>query len=68
MLWLYHMQRVKVFTGARKITEIKYKKNYFIAYQRVKGKLIEHKLPYVLPKEPHLFEEELISLLKNLPH
>lgn len=65
VLWLYHIQRFKVFAGARKFTEISYKKNYFIAKQRVKGDIVEHKIPYVMPKEPHLFEEELISLLKN---
>ncbi|MCH9632945.1 MAG: Transcription-repair-coupling factor [Chlamydiae bacterium] len=65
VLWLYHMQRLKVFTGSRKYTEIIYKKNFIIAKQRVKGEIKERPIPYVMPKEPHLFEEELISVLKD---
>ncbi len=65
VLWLYHMQRLKIFAGSHKYTEILHKKNIIVAKKRVKGQIVEHKFPYVMPKEPHLLEEEIISVLKN---
>ena len=66
VVWLYHIFRLKIFTGSRKITEIIYKKNFIQVEKRVKGKVDKHKIPYVMPNDPKLFEEEMILLLKNI--
>lgn len=66
VVWLYHLLRFKIVASARQFTEIIYHKNYFSAKQRIKGKIIEHEVPYILAKEPALFEEEMIKLIKQL--
>lgn len=65
MRWLYHTTRLKIFAGARVYLELIYKKNIIKAIQRVKSEEKVSQIPYVMPKEPELFEKELISVLKD---
>ncbi len=64
--WLYHVMRLKVFSGAYRFTEILYKKNFIKVERSVKGKKTTYQIPYVLAGNPELFEQEVIFLLKKV--
>ncbi|MCH9633872.1 MAG: Transcription-repair-coupling factor [Chlamydiae bacterium] len=63
--WLYHLTRVKVYSGANRFISIGYKKVILKAERREKGEIVTYKAPFNLSTDPKTFEDEVIMTLKK---